>query len=281
MTAGAGGTAGGAGGTTEALRARLARVKGLLVDLEGTVRYGGTPIPGAAEALNRLRAAGYALRFTTNIDSMTAEDICRGLTEMGAQADPAEIFTPVVALRCFVEQHPARSWFFLLSEEVQSRFTDLQGGAETADFVVVGDFRDAFTYERLNRAYRHLMNGARFVALQLQPFFMGPDGHYLDTGAVVHMLEWASDTTATVLGKPSPAYYRLALEGLGLGPEEALAIGDDVDTDIRGAAAVGCPSVLVRTGKFNAGKLAASAAQPDVVVNSLDEVPEVLAACRM
>ena len=281
MMPGTGEAAAEAGGVTEALRARLARVRGLLVDLEGTVRFGGSPIPGAAEALNRLRAAGYALRFTTNIDSMPADDICRGLTEIGAQADQAEIFTPVAALRHFVEQNPGCSWFFLLSEEVQSHFADLPGGREAADMVVVGDFRDAFTYERLNGAYRLLMNGARLVALQPQPFFVGPDGYYLDTGAIVHMLEWASGSTATVLGKPSPDYYRLALEGLGLEPAEALAIGDDVGTDIKGAAAVGCPSVLVRTGKFNPAGVAAATATPDLVVDSLAQVPEVLAACRM
>ncbi|NLT35582.1 MAG: HAD-IIA family hydrolase [Gaiellales bacterium] len=270
-----------AGGVTEACRVKLARVRALLVDLEGTVRFGGTPIPGAAEALNRLRAAGYSLCFTTNIDSMTAKDICRGLTDIGVQADPAEIFTPVAALRHFMARNPERSWLFLLSKDVQSGFAALQGAAQAADFVVVGDFRDEFSYERINSAYRQLMNGARLVALQPQPFFMGPDGYYLDTGAIVHMLEWASGKTAIVLGKPSPDYYLTALEGLGLRPGEALAIGDDVGTDIKGAAAAGCPSVLVRTGKFDAGKVAASAAQPDVIVNSLAEVPEVLAACRM
>lgn len=288
----------GGGGLRPGLLARLRSVQALLVDLEGTVRFGGVPIAGAAEALNRLRAGGYRLRFTTNIDSMRSEDICRGLTEIGAQAYREEIFTPVAALQRFVEQHPGKRWFLLVSEAVAAQLgpvaeevpppAPLEGPPglresplAVPDFVVVGDFRDRFSYQRLNAAYRHLMNGAGFLALQPQPFFMGPDGYYLDTGAIVHMLEWASGKTATILGKPSADYYRLALADMGLQPQQALVIGDDVGTDVTGAVAAGCASILVRTGKYRPEKLEASPAQPDLVLDSLAAVPEVLESCHM
>ncbi|NLG67576.1 MAG: HAD-IIA family hydrolase [Actinobacteria bacterium] len=280
--------------------------KALLIDLEGTVRFGGPAIPGAAQALNRLRAAGYTLRFVTNIDSMTPESICRGLTEIGAQGTPAEIFTPLVALRRFVAEHRGCTWYFLLSAELLPEFEGLMrstnptvpAGGDTAahaaagsavgaavgesstsrppDYVVIGDFRDRMTYGLLNQAYRHLVAGSRLVALQRQQYFMGPDGRYLDNGAFVQMLEWASGVEALVLGKPSGEFYRLALAELGLGPSAVLVVGDDVAMDVAGARAVGAPSALVRTGKFSHEALEASPVRPDLVLESLAYLPEVL-----
>lgn len=265
------------------------RPKALLVDLEGTVRFGGPAVPGAADALNRLRAAGYLLRFVTNIDSMSAESICAGLQEVGAHASPSEIFSPVAALRQFVAAHPSSTWYFLLSSELAPEFERLtaaaaadEGGPPVSkgggppDYVVIGDFRDRLTYERLNQAYRHLVEGSKLVALQRQKYFMGPDGRYLDNGAFVHMLEWAAEVEALVLGKPSAQFYQLALAELGVSVDEALVVGDDIDMDIAGAAAVGARSVLVRTGKFSEGALRASPCKPDAVLDSLAALPEVL-----
>lgn len=264
------------------------RPKALLVDLEGTVRFGGPAIPGAAEALNRLRAEGFRLLFVTNIDSMSPQSICAGLVEIGAQASPDEIFTPLAALRRFVAANPGSTWYFLLSGELAPEFQRLtpasadEGGCHepvttVPDYVVVGDFRDRLTYERLNQAYRYLAEGARLVALQRQKFFMGPDGRYLDNGAFVHMLEWAAGVEALVLGKPAAEFYRLALAELDLGADDVLVVGDDVSMDIAGAKAVGARSALVRTGKFREETLHLSPVQPDMVINSLASLPEVLA----
>ncbi len=273
------------------------RPKALLIDLEGTVRFGGPAIPGAAEALNRLRAAGYTLRFVTNIDSMTPESICKGLTEIGAQASPHEIFTPLAALRRFVAEHGRSTWYFLLSAELLPEFQGMMqhaapaprgaescagcGGAPAGDhpdYVVVGDFRDRLTYGLLNQAYRHLVAGSHLVALQRQTYFVGPDGRYLDNGAFVQMLEWAAGVEAVVLGKPAGEFYRLALADLKLDPSEVLVVGDDVAMDIAGAHAAGAPSILVRTGKFSAEALQASPVRPDLVLDSLASLPEVLGA---
>lgn len=257
------------------------QVKGLLIDLEGTVKFGGVPIPGAAEAINRLRDAGLAIRFLTNIDSLRAEQILEGLVEIGARAWASEIFSPVAALRRFVKDHSEASWLFLLSSDVLPEFQPLElPGAGTdgviPDFVVMGDFRDRLSYDLLNRAFRCLMAGSRLVALQRQKYFLGPDGLYLDNGAFITGLEWAAGVEALILGKPSREFYTLALEDLGLLAEEVLVVGDDVNIDVAGARAVGARVALVQTGKFSLEDLHGAKAKPDLVVSSLAAIPEVL-----
>jgi HAD superfamily hydrolase (TIGR01458 family) len=84
-------------------------------------------------------------------------------------------------------------------------------------------------------------------------YFKESDGLTLDVGAFVNGLEFSSGVTAEVVGKPAATFFQSALDQLGIGPEQAILIGDDLSDDIGGAQAVGIPGILVRTGKFRAG----------------------------
>ena len=89
-------------------------------------------------------------------------------------------------------------------------------------------------------------------------------------------LEYAADTEAIVLGKPSPAYFEAALEALDTDPERAWMIGDDIEADIRGAQALGMRAVLVRTGKFRPDVVEGSNVRPDGIVSSIEFLPQWL-----
>ena len=81
-------------------------------------------------------------------------------------------------------------------------------------------------------------------------YFMETDGLTLDRGAFVAGLEYSSGITAEVVGKPAIPFFRAALDKLGIAPEQAILIGDDLADDIGGAQAAGIPGILVRTGKY-------------------------------
>jgi ribonucleotide monophosphatase NagD (HAD superfamily) len=101
----------------------------------------------------------------------------------------------------------------------------------------------------------------------------GPErGLVLDAGSYVVALEHASGTRATVVGKPSRAFYDLALAELGLPAREVVMIGDNVENDVVGAAEVGCRTCLVRGTAFREAALAASRVRPDVIVDSVGEL---------
>jgi len=145
----------------------------------------------------------------------------------------------------------------------------------------VGDCKADFTYERLAVALDYLMNGAELVALQKGRYVIRPEGRFLDTGAFVAALEYASNTQAYVLGKPSAELLRLAIDDMDLSPHEVAMVGDDVESDVSGAFSVGARSIVVRTGKFTLDTYERSERKPDVLLDSVADLPSALGAVHV
>ena len=252
------------------------RVRALLLDLDGTLYFRGGPIPHADQATAALREMGFQLRFLTNTDSKTASMLHRELAAMGLAIEEEEIFSAVSAALHFLQEQPGKRYYCLVSQELAAAFAPFHAAKGAVDYVVVGDCRDSVSYCLLNTAFRHVMAGAEIIALQKGRYFVSSAGYNLDTGAFVQLLEYGSGKTARVLGKPSVAFFRLAIEQIGCAPEEAIVVGDDVTTDIAGAKAVGAVGVLVRTGKFSEDALGRSPVKPDFIVDSIADVPQLL-----
>ena len=117
-----------------------------------------------------------------------------------------------------------------------------------------------------------LIGGARLMALHKGKSWQTEEGLRVDMGAFVAGLEYASDKTATVVGKPSPEFYRLALDSMGLGPTEVAMVGDDIDSDVGGAQAAGMKGVLVKTGKYRKAVAEALAVRPDLTIDSIADL---------
>lgn len=248
-----------------------------MLDLDGTLYFRGEPIPHADRAIAALRAMGFQLRFLTNTDSKTASRLHRELGKMGLAVAEEEIFSAASAALHFLEAQPSKRYYCLVSQELAAAFAPFHAAEGAVDYVVAGDFRDSVSYDVLNTAFRHVMAGAEIIALQKGRYFVSSAGYNLDTGAFVHLLEYGSGKTARVLGKPSVAFFRLAIEQIACSPAEVVVVGDDVTTDIAGAQAVGALSVLVRTGKYSDEALERSSVKPDYVVDSISDVPPLLA----
>lgn len=251
-------------------------IKALLLDLEGTLYFKGAPISGAKQALATLREMPLQLRFLTNTDSKTSRTIRDDLVSMGLAIEEHEIFTPATAALCFLRQNSDKRCHCLLSPDLATAFAPYSATEGQVDYVVIGDFRGSVSYETLNTAFRHIMAGAEIIALQKGRFFVRSDGYNLDTGAFVQLFEYASGKTARVLGKPSADFFRLGVEQLGCRLEEAAVVGDDVTTDIAGAKQVCALAVLVRTGKYNYQNLERAPTQPDLVIDSIGDLPSLL-----
>ncbi len=252
------------------------RIQALLLDLDGTLFFKDAQIPGAAQALERLERMGLQLRFLTNTDSKTAATICSELADMGLNVDAKRVFTPATAMLEFLRLHPGKRCHCLLADELAATFLPYLQGSGSVDYVVVGDFRHAVSYERLNTAFRHIMAGAEIIALQKGRYFVRTDGYNLDTGAFVQLLEYSSGKTARILGKPSADFFALAMAHVGCGPESVAIVGDDVATDIAGARNTGALGVLVQTGKYSPQTLANSPVQPDLTVESVADLPGLM-----
>ncbi|ABN58144.1 MULTISPECIES: TIGR01458 family HAD-type hydrolase [Methanoculleus] len=168
--------------------------------------------------------------------------------------------------------------FLLTTPDARTDFEEagITAVEEGADAVVVADAGDCLTYECLNRAFRLLIGGADLVALEKDRYWMGADGLMLSAGPFVTALEYAAGKEAEVIGKPSPAFFLRALRDIGAEPGEAAMVGDDIVTDIGGARACGMKGILVKTGKYREETVRHSGITPDLVIDSLADLPEYI-----
>jgi len=132
------------------------------------------------------------------------------------------------------------------------------------------------TYDLLNAAFRAVTGGAEIIALEKDRYWMAPDGFMLSAGPFVAALEFAAGKTATVMGKPSKAFFDMALRDMDLRPDQAVMVGDDIITDIAGARKTGMKAVLVRTGKFRDETLRTAVIKPTYVIDSIARLGDIL-----
>lgn len=206
-------------------------IKGILIDLSGTVHIGDRAIPGALEAIRRLRQKGIPFRFVTNTSRKTRQMLHQDLMRLGCRVPVEEIFTAPLAVRRYLELHGLRP-YLLIHPNLAPEFADLP--QHDPDAVVVGFAQHAFTYAALNGAFQLLHNGAPLLATGKTRYFQGETGLELDAGPFVTALEYAAGTTALILGKPSPQFFLGAVAELGCRPEETVMIGDDAASDVGG-----------------------------------------------
>jgi HAD superfamily hydrolase (TIGR01458 family) len=253
----------------------------ILLDVDGVLHVSGTPIAGAAAAVRRLRDAGHRIRFVTNSTTRSSVQLAEQLRDMGVELDDDELQTTGgVAARTLAGRR-------VLALTMPGILDDLDGiklAGMNVDAVLIGGADEGeetgrvFSYLNLNRAFHELDAGAELFCLHKNRWWQTADGARLDAGAFVAGLEYAADTEATVLGKPSSAYFAAALDALDAEPGLAWMVGDDVDDDAAGAQKYGMRTILVRTGKFRPDDVERSPVQPDGIISSIAQLPEWLEA---
>jgi HAD superfamily hydrolase (TIGR01458 family) len=250
-----------------------ARPRGVLLDLDGTLWEQDRPIPGAVDAVARLRRAGLAVAFCTNITRWPRRALAERLAHCGISAAPDTIVTAPAAAAAWLEREGLRRVALYVAEATAEDFPACVRDDAAPEAVVLGDLGAGWTFDVLNRAFRQVLGGARPVALQRNRYWKTPDGLTLDAGAFVAAIEYAAGVEATVVGKPSAAFFALAVRVLGVPADQVVVAGDDVTTDVAGARAAGLGAVLVRTGKYRAGDERAITPPPDAVVESVAALP--------
>jgi HAD superfamily hydrolase (TIGR01458 family) len=251
----------------------------ILLDVDGVLHVSGAPIAGAAAAVRRLRADGHRIRFVSNTTARSRAQIGDQLRAMGIEVDDDELQTTgAVAARVLKGKR-------VLALTMPGLLDDLEGlqlVGMNVDAVLLGGADEGeetgriFSYLNLNRAFHELEAGADLYCLHKNRWWQTAEGARLDAGAFVAGLEYAAEIEATVLGKPSNAYFAAALDALNAEAGLAWMVGDDLETDIVGAHKHGMKTLLVRTGKFRPDDVERSQVQPDGIVSSIAQLPDWL-----
>lgn len=252
----------------------MARISAFLLDLDGVLYVGGTPVPGARECLELMEARGYSYRFISNSTRRCRASVAKRLSDMGYSISPEHIFTPSVAAIERILRSGKRRCYLISTGDVHRDFEDagIVIAEDDVDFVVVGDAGSNFTFERLNTAFNHVLEGADIIALEMDRYWRDSEGLVLSAGPFVAALEYATGKRAELVGKPSPDFFNIALKDMGANPQDAAMIGDDIITDVGGAQRVGMFGILVKTGKYRPELVESSGVRPDCVLDSIADL---------
>jgi HAD superfamily hydrolase (TIGR01458 family) len=255
-------------------------IDGLLLDIDGVLAVSWEPLPGAVKTIRRFREEGPPFRLVTNTTTKTRADLGATLRDAGFDFADEEIITAVVATAGYLRAaHPGQLAFVLSDGDAKADLEDIElVDVEQADVIVLGGAYEGFAYPTMNEIFRRLMDGAPLVGMHRNMYWKTDQGWELDAGAYLAGLEEASGVTATICGKPEPAYFDAALRLLGTTSDRTAMVGDDVVNDVLGAQSVGLTGVLVRTGKYRPGDEERNETGPDHVVGSIADVPDLVAS---
>jgi NagD protein len=247
--------------------------------MDGVVYRGSELIPGADHFIAQLRERDIPFTFLTNNSQRTRRDVVAKLTRMGIDVEEQHVFTCAMATARFLAQQKPGGTAFVIGEGGLLNALHQNGYAvvdHEPDYVVVGEGR-TFNLELVEAATRMILGGAKLIATNLDPNCPTQNGLRPGCGAMVAMLESATGAKAFSVGKPSPVMMRAARKELGLTTDQTTMIGDTMDTDILGGVQLGFHTVLVLSGGTQREDMRKYAYRPDLVVDSVAELADLLA----
>jgi HAD-superfamily subfamily IIA hydrolase, TIGR01458 len=257
----------------------MQNVKGILLDIDGVLHVSMQPIKGARETLDWLTEHGYAYRFVTNTTTQARATLAQRLQAIGLPIRAEQLVTAPVATAAYVRQHftGKRCWLITKGDTARDFIdADIELVTDRADVVVIGGAEELLTYETMNAAFRMIMDGAALLAMHMNRYWRTAEGLQLDSGPFVRALELATGCSATIIGKPEPAFFQQALHALGTTAEETIMLGDDIENDVAGAQRIGLRGVLVCTGKYQANAPMIAQVHPAAILPSIAELPSLL-----
>lgn len=253
----------------------IRNAKGFLFDLDGVFYQSGKALPGAIDTLDYLRQKNIPFRFLTNTTTKNRKTLQIKLSEIGLKCIEEEIISAGYVGIDFIRKMGSPSCRFFITDNLKKDYSEFEENPEKPEAIVIGDFDD-WTFDLLNQAFQHVMNGAEIIAFHKGKYYKVDSGLRLDAGGFVVALEFATGKKAQIVGKPNKAFFQCALDDLNLTPEEVVMFGDDLINDVQGAQNLGISGILVKTGKYHEGMVESSGIDPDGFINSIADLPTIL-----
>lgn len=253
----------------------LSALKGILFDLDGVLYTGSNAIEGAVEAIEKLRNS-HICRFVTNTSTLSLKSLQQKINKLGFAIPINEIISAPQATLFYLQRQLNPVCRLLLAEDVKQDFEEFNQSVVAANYIVVGDIGSTWSYTLLNQVFNDLMQGAKLIAIHKNKFWQTEHGLQMDIGGFVDALEYASGMKAMIIGKPSADFFQIALDDMGLKSSEVAMIGDDIDVDVGGSQQIGLTGILVKTGKYRQNYAEASHVKPDLLIDSIANLPKLL-----
>ena len=251
--------------------------------MDGVLWRGAEAIGDLRSIFRHIKKVGWKVIFTTNNGSRTIQQYVELLSSFGVTVEPWQVITSAIAATSYLRsQFPNGGPVYIIGEQGIIEACAEQGFYQSeadALAVVVGIDRN-LSYDKLKTATLLLRSGVPFIGTNPDRTFPTLQGLVPGAGSILAALTAASDVAPIIVGKPEPTMYWLALERLNIIPDQALVIGDRLETDIVGAQLIGCRTALVLSGVTSSDQANAWEPAPDIITRDLKSIITLISQKR-
>jgi 4-nitrophenyl phosphatase len=251
------------------------RIRGMILDMDGVLWRDDQSIGNLPDIFAKIRALDIKVAFATNNATRSAGQYQEKLKGFGVQVDLDQIINSSMATAFLLKRRfPEGVAVYVVGEKGLKETLEQYGfyHAESGAQAVVAGMDRQLTFEKLRQATLLIRAGAAFYGTNPDRSFPTPQGLIPGAGSILAAIEAATDVKPLVAGKPFPAMLEMALEHLETSPQETLAVGDRLDTDILGGQRAGCRTALVLTGVATRDEVKNWTPAPDLIAANLESL---------
>jgi NagD protein len=244
------------------------------MDMDGVIVRGDKLVDGAVDWIRRLRESGTRFMVLTNNSIYTPRDLEARLRYLGLDLPDGSVFTSALATARFLQaQRPGGTAYVIGEAGLTTALHDVGYilTEHNPEYVVLGE-TTSYSFERITRAIRLILGGARFIATNPDPIGPGEGGLTPATGAVAALIEKATGVAPYFVGKPNPLMMRSALRAIEAHSEDSVMIGDRMDTDIISGIESGLETILVLSGVTKPEDINRFSFRPNRVMESVASI---------
>lgn len=250
--------------------------KGFICDMDGVIYHGNKLLPGVKEFVDWLYREDKNFLFLTNSSERSPKELQIKLARMGLEVDESHFYTSALATAKFISSQAPRCSAYVIGGA--GLVTALHDAGITMndvdpDYVIIGE-GNTYNYENILKAVKLVMRGAKLIGTNSDLTGPAEDGIIPACRAMISPIEMATGQKAYFIGKPNPLMMRTGLRILGVHSEDAVMIGDRMDTDIVAGIETGLDTVLVLSGVTDQNEIKKFPYRPRLVLNGVGDIPE-------
>lgn len=257
----------------------FSKKKGFICDMDGVIYHGNQILPGVAEFIDWLHRENKEYLFLTNNSGYTPRELHQKLSRMGLDVPEERFYTSALATAAFLKnQAPGCSVYAIGEAGLLNALYDagITMNDVNPDYVVIGEGK-AYSLDTLTRATNLVMRGAKLIGANTDVSGPIENGISPACGALVAPIELATGKKAYFCGKPNPLMMRTGLRLLGCHSEEAVIVGDRMDTDVIAGLESGADTVLVLSGVSDRATIQTYAYQPTMILDGVGDIARLAA----
>ncbi len=250
--------------------------KGFICDMDGVIYRGKMLLPGVKEFVEWLNREGKSFLFLTNSSQRSPKELRQKLLRMGLDVGVEHFYTSALATARFLKKQKEDATAFIIGDtglinalyEVGITMNDID-----PDYVIIGETY-SYDFQSISKAVSLVNRGAKLIATNSDITGPSENGIFPACGALVAPIEVATGKKAYFMGKPNPLMMRTGLKLIGVHSDEAVMIGDRMDTDIIAGLETGLETVLVLSGCTAAEEIENYPYRPTYILNGVCDIPK-------